>query len=164
METTGLLTAELQPERSAVKYFLIGGVAVLLLLALSYGIYGCVNSITEARDQADSMVTDLHNQMAMQQWDQIYLTASKSYQESLDRQKSDLYFSSIDRKLGRPIATLQRNVFISTATNGTFIKAIFDTNFSEGDTAVETIVWYEGRDEQYRLAHYNIQSDSLLLK
>lgn len=163
MENASILVTNPQPERSIAKYWLIGG-AIFLFLALCYGIHGCVSTVSAARDQANSMVAALHYQMETQDWDQIYQTASDGYRAAVDRQKSQLYFSSINRKLGTPTTTAQQSAFISATTNGTFIKALYKTQFSQGDTAIETIVWKEDGDGKYRLFNYNIQSDALITK
>lgn len=163
MENSSILTTDPQPGSSTGKTLLIGG-GVVLLLALSYGIYGLVSAVIDARQQANSMVVVLHDEMAKQNWDQIYITASKGYQAALDQQKSQLIFSSLYKKLGAPTSTSQQHIKISATTSGRFITAIFTTNFSQGDTGTEIIVWRQEDDGQYRLFNYNVQSEALLTR
>jgi hypothetical protein len=162
MEELNIVNGNTQPRRSFGKYYLIGG-GILLAILLIYGAHGCMEAVSSAGDQANLLIEDLHMEMEQQDWDQIYFAASDGYKKGTSQQKSQLYFSSISRKLGSPNTTSRQSVFISGTTSGTYIRATYKTQFSDGDIAFETIVWKQ-EDGQYRLFQYDLQSDTLITK
>lgn len=161
MENYTLTTGNTESRRTGLIVLIIA-VGVLILFAMGYGLYGCFTAVTSAQAQSRQLVKTLHSEMNQQAWDEIYTTASKGYQASLSQKKSDLFFSSIARKLGTPGSATLQYTNISTTTNGDFIRSVFQTKFSKAGNARETIVWREGDDGQYRLYDYNINSAALL--
>jgi hypothetical protein len=111
--------------------------------------------------QASGLIATLHGQMEQRDWDGIYSTTAPQYQAETTAEESREMFSGIDRKLGVPLSTKQQNVFVNSNTNGTTIRAVFETKFSRDATATETITWRYW-DGQYRLESYNINSLALL--
>ncbi|HWW24021.1 MAG TPA: hypothetical protein VNY78_08955 [Edaphobacter sp.] len=111
--------------------------------------------------QSSGLIAILHGQMEQRDWDGIYSTTTPQYKAETTVEENRELFSGIDRKLGVPVSTKQQNVFVNSNTNGTTIRAVFETRFSRDATATETITW-KYLDGQYRLESYNINSLALL--
>jgi hypothetical protein len=144
--------------QAAVKIF----ACALLFVSIGVsGCFGCLNAATESKQQALTLANELHAKMAQGDWGGIYDGADQRYRDAVTREKSDALFSSITRKLGPPQSSKQTGWNFQVTTQGTIIRAQFETTFSKDATATESFAWVKSGD-QYKLLGYHINSEELI--
>jgi hypothetical protein len=124
-------------------------------------ISGCVSSMANGEQQAQSLAATMHQKMASNDLAGIYDGASQRYKDAVTREKSDDLFSAIARKLGAPGECKQQGFNMNSTTSGTILKLTCETKFSKDATGTETFAWIKSED-QYQLLGYHIESEELI--
>ena len=124
-------------------------------------ISGCVSSMANGEQQAQSLAATMHQKMASNNLAGIYDGASQRYKDAVTREKSDDLFSAINRKLGAPGECKQQGFNMNSTTSGTILKLTCETKFSKDATGTETFAWIKSED-QYQLLGYHIESEELI--
>lgn len=122
---------------------------------------GCLSALANGQQQAQTLVTELHQKMTNGDLAGIYDGADQRYKDAVTRQRSDALFSSVSRKLGTPGKCNQQGFTINATTSGTVLRLVCKTTFSKDATGTESFTWIKS-GEQFRLLRYDIESEELI--
>jgi hypothetical protein len=122
----------------------------------------CARGASAAVQSAKQGIEHFHSQFNDGKFEDIYNGATEQFRSSTTKDQLLEFLSSVQRKLGRVVATGDPAYFINASTNGTFVTLTCQTDFVRGK-AQERFVWilHGGRAE---LIGYHIESRDLIVK
>jgi len=120
---------------------------------------GCTHIVHEKRD-GEKLVADMHSAMGRGDWKGIYDGADPELRSGTSEDKFGALFIAISKKLGSPVSFDETKWNLDKASNGTFLKAICETKFSNNASGTETFEWRQNNGK-YLLFSYHIESDEL---
>ena len=106
-------------------------------------------------------VQRFHEQLNAGRYEEIWDGGDEVFRAAGNQQEFSQLLAAVHRKLGNAGPASLSNLHVNATTNGTFIIAVYSTQFDRGP-AVETFTWKKHGDEA-KLCGYNIQSNLLVL-
>jgi hypothetical protein len=134
---------------------LIAPVALCLVVLLS----GCTQ-ITHEKKDGEALVTEMHGAMSRGDWKGIYEGADPALRAGTSEDQFGALFIAISKKLGNPVSFNATKWNLDKASDGTFLKSVCETKFSNNASGTETFEWRRV-DGKYLLFSYHINSDEL---
>jgi len=132
---------------------------VVPIVAMFMVLVGC--SSAEHLESAERAVTEFRQQMANQQFKQIYAEGSEELRKSVAEDNLVKILGAIQSKLGA-VRTVQRSTWnVNFHTSGTFVSLGFNTEFTKG-AGTEQFV-YRIVNGRPALVSYNVNSPALLI-
>lgn len=135
------------------------GVTGLVLVVV---MWQCGSALVQGRELSAKAVRHFHEQLNSGNFQEIFDQADEEFQRSGTRQESVAFLEVVHRKLGNADVEYLRNLNATVNTSGTFITAVYNTQFDDG-WAVETFVWQK-QGHELQLRTYHIQSRDLIMK
>lgn len=147
------------PEHKGVLWkWSLGMTGVIMLLLL----WQCGSGLYEGRNLSAQAVHHFHEQLNAGDYSGMWERADEGFRTSGKMQDFLDLIAAIHRKLGNASSESLDNINVSVTTSGTYITAVYSTQFESGP-GTETFVWK--RDgTQLKLFRYNINSKALILK
>lgn len=136
----------------------IAPVALCAVMVLA----GCTQ-IVNARGDGEKLVAGIHNAMGRGDWKGIYDGADPQLRAGTPEDKFGALFMAISKKLGTPVSFTATKWNLDRASDGTFLRSVCETKFSNNASGTETFEWRKV-DGKYLLFSYHITSDELITR
>lgn len=118
-----------------------------------------------AKGTAEDAVALFHQQLDVEQFDEIYESADEMFKNATTRIQFTEILAAIRRKLGRVVSTKQTGFYSQdrAGTNaGSYISLTYDTQFADG-RGTESFNW-RVTGSGVKLVGYNINAPTLITK
>ena len=111
---------------------------------------------------SDEAVRRFHSQLDSEAYSDIVRNSDEAFQNSENRDELIKFLAGVHSKLGLSRDFTRTNVFVSTTTNGTFIKVTYQSAFDQGN-AVEAFTWKKAAIG-LKLVRYDVSSKVFLTR
>ena len=113
------------------------------------------------REQSILAVQHFHDELNLEEYEQIFDEASPAFQQSGNKQETLKFFRAVRNKLGYAQESHLVNIMVQSTTAGTFLIGIYTTKFDRGD-AQERFTWLR-KGARLILQGYNVESKAFII-
>jgi hypothetical protein len=147
-----------KPKSISLKWTLVA----IGLLLFGYFAWQCGSGMQAGARLSDEAVRHFHSQLDSEAYSDIVRNSDEAFQNSENRDELIKFLAGVHSKLGLSRDFTRTNVFVSTTTNGTFIKVTYQSTFDQGN-AVEAFTWKKAATG-LKLVRYDVSSKAFLTR
>ncbi len=129
-------------------------------LVLAFLMWQCGSGLLQGRRSSNEAVRRFHEKLNAGEYELICQEAGEAFAGSATHEETVKLLQGVHAKLGSAGSEKLLNIGVNATTNGTFITARYNTQFTDG-TAVETFTWIKSTGA-LKLFRYYVESSALL--
>jgi hypothetical protein len=131
------------------------------VVVLGFLLWQCGSALMAGREQSILAVQHFHDELNLEEYEQIFDEASPAFQQSGDKQETLKFFQAVHNKLGYARESHLVNLTVQSTTAGTYLIAIYNTKFERGD-GQERFTWLR-KGGRLILQGYNVESKAFII-
>ncbi|MCU0238848.1 MAG: DUF3887 domain-containing protein [Pyrinomonadaceae bacterium] len=131
----------------------------VILLIFVFIVLAC-STLTKGKAEGEKAVEKFRQQLAVENYDEIYQNSSKKFKEEATEVEAKELFEAVNKKLGKIRNSNLQSWRSQATTYGSFTTLVYETEF-ELDKGIETFVLEMDGDEA-KIAGYNVNSKAFL--